>query len=324
MYLEIYPDVVFILNFCIDFILLFLVKTVNRKRSSLLRMCFAAVIGGGCSVLISLIPWVNSMTYILPSVFLIKAISVLFKLIAMPLMLLTAFGRMKWTDLLKQGISFCLITYFVGGLMNSIYYNTGLRINLLVLGDAIMYSDVSGGFVAIAMLVVVALAIVLMFIWRLYRRKDKDIYDIELTLEGRSFKTKGLFDTGNCLYDPLYHKPVIVIERSVVEELLSEEFLDEFENTKKYLSGMGMEEAMAASLEQSEITKKLLLRLRIIPYSSIGKAQGMMFGLSLDQLVIHTGRETICCRKITAAISENSLSPKEEYHVILHKELLST
>jgi stage II sporulation protein GA (sporulation sigma-E factor processing peptidase) len=264
------------------------------------------------------------MTYILPSVFLIKAISVLFKLIAMPLMLLTAFGRMKWTDLLKQGISFCLITYFVGGLMNSIYYNTGLRINLLVLGDAIMYSDVSGGFVAIAMLVVVALAIVLMFIWRLYRRKDKDIYDIELTLEGRSFKTKGLFDTGNCLYDPLYHKPVIVIERSVVEELLSEEFLDEFENTKKYLSGMGMEEAMAASLEQSEITKKLLLRLRIIPYSSIGKAQGMMFGLSLDQLVIHTGRETICCRKITAAISENSLSPKEEYHVILHKELLST
>jgi stage II sporulation protein GA (sporulation sigma-E factor processing peptidase) len=237
-------------------------------------------------------------------------------------MLLTAFGRMKWTDLLKQGVSFCLITYFVGGLMNSIYYNTGLRLNLLILGDAIMFSNISVGFVVVAMLIVVILAIGLMFLWRLYRRKDKDIYDIELTLEGQRIHTKGLFDTGNCLYDPLYHKPVIVIERSVIEELLSEEFLEEFENTKNYLSGRGMEEVMAASLDQSEITKKLLLRLRIIPYSSIGKAQGMMFGLMLDQLVIHTGKETICCSKITAAISENSVSPKEEYHVILHKELI--
>jgi stage II sporulation protein GA (sporulation sigma-E factor processing peptidase) len=83
-----------------------------------------------------------------------------------------------------------------------------------------------------------------------------------------------------------------------------------------------IEEEVAASLEQSETMKKLLLRLRIIPYSSIGQAQGMMFGLMLDHLVIHTGKETFCCNKITAAISDNSLSPKEEYHVILHKELL--
>ncbi len=322
MYLEIYPDIVFILNFCIDFILLVLVKAVNRKRSGLLRLCCAAIIGGGSAVLISLIPWVNSMAYILPSVFVIKAISVLVKIIAIPLMLLVAFGRMKWTDFLKQGISFCLITYIVGGLMNSIYYNTRLRFDLLNLGDAIMLSNISWSFVALTMTIIVLLAVGLLLLWRLYRRKDKDIYDVELTLEGRCIKTKGLFDTGNCLYDPLYHRPVIVIERSVVEELLSKEFLDEFEITKNYLSGTLMEEEVATSLEQSDTMKKLLLRLRIIPYSSIGKAQGMMFGLKLDQLVIHTGKETICCNRITAAISDNSLSPKEEYHVILHKELL--
>lgn len=322
MYLEIYPDIVFILNFCIDLILLVLVKTVNRKRSGFLRLCCAAMIGGISAVLISLIPWVNSMTYILPSVFIIKAVSIVVKIAAIPLMLIAAFGKMRWTDLLKQGISFCLITYIVGGLMNSIYYNTSLRIDLLNLGDAIMLSNISWGFVAITMIIIVFLAVGLMLLWRLYRQKEKDIYDLELVLEGRSLKTKGLFDTGNCLYDPLYHRPVIVIERSVIEELLSKEFLDEFENTKNYLSGTLTEGEVATSLEQSETMKKLLLRLRIIPYSSIGKAQGMMFGLMLDQLVIHTGKETFCCNKITAAISDNSLSPREEYHVILHKELL--
>ncbi len=324
MYLEIYPDIVFILNFCIDLILLILVKVVNRKRSGLLRLCCAAMIGGISAVLISLLPWVNSMTYIFPSVIIIKAVSILVKIIAIPLMLLAAFGKMRWSDLLKQGISFCLITYFVGGMMNSIYYNTSIRLELLNLGDTIMLSNISWYFVAITMMIIILLAIGLLLLWRFYRQKEKDIYDVELILEERSFKTKGLFDTGNCLYDPVYHRPVIVIERSVVEELLSKEFLDEFENTKNYLSGTLMEEELATSLEQTETMKKLLLRLRIIPYSSIGKAQGMMFGLMLDQLVIHTGKETFCCNKITAAISDNSLSPKEEYHVILHKELLYT
>jgi stage II sporulation protein GA (sporulation sigma-E factor processing peptidase) len=236
-------------------------------------------------------------------------------------MLYITFGKMKLTDLLKQGISFCLITYFVGGLMNSIYYDTGLRLHVLNLGDAIMLSNISWTFVLVVMIGVLILAIVLMFLWRFYRQREKDIYEVELTLEGCSIKTKGLYDTGNCLYDPIYHKPVIVIEQSVMDELLSEEYLDEFENTKKYLKGLGTEEEMATALEQSETAKKLLLRLRIIPYSSIGKVQGMMFGIMLDQILIHTGKETLCCRRVTAAISENQLSTREEYHVILHKEL---
>lgn len=321
MYLEIYPDIVFILNFFIDFILIFLVKTVNRKKSNLLRLCCAAILGGGSAVLISLIPWVNSMTGVLQTSFNVKILSALIKLVAIPFMLLAAFGRMKWSDLLKQGITFFLITYFVGGFMNSVYYNTGIRMNLLNVGDTIMLSNISWRFIAISMAIVVLLAIGLLLLWRLYRRKAKDIYDVELSFEGRSIKSKGLLDTGNCLYDPLYHKPVIVIEHSVIEELLSKELLDQFDHMKNYLSDIGMEEEVATSLEQSNEAKRMLLRLRLIPYTSIGKAQGMMVGLMLDQLVVHTGKETICSRKITAAISENNLSPKEEYHVILHKEL---
>ncbi len=322
MYLEIYPDIVFILNFCIDFILLVLVKIVNRKRSKLLRLCCAAMVGGSSAVLISLIPWVNSFTYIFTSVIIIKVASVLIKILAIPLMLIVAFGRMKGTDLLKQGISFCLITFVVGGLMNAIYYNTRLRLVILSLGDTIMLSNISWSFVAATMTITVLLAIGLLYLWRLYRRREKDVYDVELILEGRCIKTKGLFDTGNCLYDPLYHRPVIVIERTVVEHLLSKELLEEFENTKNYLSGALKDEEVAVTSEQSEIMKRLMLRLRVIPYSSIGKTQGMMCGLMLDQLVVHTGKETICCNRITAAISDNCLSPKEEYQVILHKELL--
>lgn len=324
MYLEIYPDIVFILNFCIDFILLVLVKAVNQKRCGLLRLSCAAMIGGGAAVLISLIPWLNSMTNIFPSLILLKVFSGMVKLAAIPFMLRVAFGKMRWTDLLKQGISFFLITFVVGGLMSSIYYHTRLRFILLNLGDTIMLSNISGNFIALTMIIIVALAFGLLYLRKIYQHRKKDIYDVELIIERHSFKTKGLFDTGNCLYDPLYHRPVIVIEHSVLRELFSEEFLDEYEKTKRYLSGVTPEEEVAVSIEQSDTMKRLLKRFRIIPYSSIGKEQGMMFGLTLDQLIVNTGRETICCNKITAAVADNQLSPGEEYQVILHKELLYT
>ncbi len=321
MYLEIYPDIVFILNFFMDLLLLILVKSVNRKQCRVWRLVLAAAVGGLSAVFISLLPWLDYITDSQNKIGLFRGIQVAIKLIAMLAMILIAFGRMKWTDFLKQGISLFLITYFVGGLMNSLYYDTNLKLSLLKLGNTIMFSNISIVFVATVMIGVLFLAAGLLFLWSFYRRRDKEVYKVELSYEGRRIQTLGLLDTGNCLFDPLYHRPVIVVEREILKELLSNDSLDEFENTKHYLEGRRSESEMAATLEQSEEAKKLLLRLRMIPYSSIGNAQGMMFGLMLDHVLIHTGKECLCCSRVTAAISENQLSPKEEYHVILHREL---
>lgn len=313
----------FVLNFFMDLLLLILVKSVNRKLCKIWRLMLAAATGGLCAVFISLLPWLNYITDTQSRTGLLRGIQVAMKLLAMLAMILIAFGRMKWTDFFKQGISLFLITYFVGGLMNSLYYDTNLKLYLLNLGNTVVFSNISIIFIAAVMIGVLFLAAGLLFLWRLYCRRDKEVYKVELSYEGRRIQTSGLFDTGNCLFDPLYHRPVIVVEREILKGLLSKEGLDEFENTKHYLEGRRSEEEMAASLEESE-TKKLLLRLRMIPYSSIGNAQGMMFGIMLDHVLIHTGKECLCCRRVTAAISDNQLSPKEEYHVILHKELFGS
>lgn len=322
MYLEIYPDIVFVLNFFMDLLLLVLVKAVNRKQCKVWRLVLAAAVGGLFTVFISLLPWLNYITNSQSGAGWIQGIQVGIKFLAILVMIPIAFGRMKWTDFLKQGISLSLITYFVGGLMNSLYYDTNLKLSLLDLGNTVMFSNISIAFVAMVMIGVLFLAAALLSLWRFYRHRDKEVYTVELSYEGRRIQTMGLFDTGNCLFDPLYHRPVIVVERNLLKELLSAEGLDEFENTKHYLDGTRSEEEMAVSLEGSEESKKLLLRLRMIPYSTIGNTQGMMFGIMLDHVLIHTGKECVCCNRVTAAISDNQLSPKEEYHVILHRELL--
>jgi stage II sporulation protein GA (sporulation sigma-E factor processing peptidase) len=305
LYLEVYPDIIFILNFFIDFILLFLLKRVNRKRSNVPRLIGAAAIGATFAVVISIVPWMNVIVRF-----------IIMNLIAAMLMLRIAFGKLEKSDLLKQVIVLYLITYFVGGLMNSIYYHTNFRLYLMKMGDTLIFSNISWKFVIVLMLLLVPVILFILWLLRCYQNNVRETYEVELFLENRSVHTKGLMDTGNCLYDPIYKKPVMVIENSLLEELLSTEFRKDLKSAKYYMEGNDF------NIGQWDIGCEHLLRLRFVPYQSIGKSQGMMLGLLLDKVLIHTGKETICNEKVTAAICDNHLSTKDDYHVILHKELL--
>ncbi len=304
MYLEVYPDIIFILNFCFDFILILLLKKVNRKNSRLYRMAGAAAIGGILAVIVCIYPWLNVVFKIL----------ILYGAGAI-LMIITAFGRMKMADLLKQFIVMNLITYFVGGLMNSIYYQTNLKMYLISLGKGILFSNVSWLFVGGSVLIITLVSILVIRLLAWYRHNTPETYEVELVLDGRSVRTKGLMDTGNCLHDPIYKRPVMVIENSLMEGLLTPEFARDLEVAKQYLEGNDLDTG------RWNIGTESILRLRFIPYRSVGKS-GMLLGIKLDKVLINTGKETICNEKVTAAFCDNRLSSKEEYHVILHKELL--
>ena len=304
MYLEVYPDIIFILNFCFDLILLYLLKKVNRKNCKVLRMIAGSAIGGMIAVLISLYPWMNGILKIL-----------LMYGTGGILMIITAFGRMKLSDLLKQFIVLNLITYFVGGLMNAIYYQTNFRMYLVHFGKGILFSNLSWLYVGGSIVIIALLTLLILRLLAWYRSSAPETYEVELILDGRSICTKGLMDTGNCLYDPIYRRPVMVIENSLMEGLLTPELSKDLEAAKQYLEGNDPDTG------KWNIGTESMMRLRFIPYRSVAK-NGMLLGIKLDKVLINTGKETICNEKVTVAFCDNRHSSKEEYHVILHKELL--
>lgn len=304
MYLEVYPDIVFILNFGFDFILLFLLKKVNKKQGGIIRMSLAAAAGAACAAIVSIFPRMNLLLKIL---IMYLAVSIL--------MIAIAFGRMKITDYIKQWIALNLIAYFTGGLMNSIYYHTDFRLYLVNLGKGVIFSNIPAVTAAVLSLLIAAVILLLLKLLNWYKNHSPDYYDVELIYGDRNVSTRGLIDTGNCLYDPIYKRPVMVIENSLMEELLSPEDLGALEKAKRYINGSDYD------IGSWDINTGSLVSLRFIPYHSIGKS-GMLLGISLDKVLIHTGKETICNEKVTAAVCDNKLSAKENYHVILHKELL--
>ena len=273
MYLEVYPDVVFIINFLVDVILVLLLKVVNKKSSSLLRIALSAATGATSAVIISLFPWMN--------IFIKFTLIYLF---ASVLMIFIGFGKLKPSDFVKQWIVLNLITYFVGGLINSVYYHTNIRLLLINIGNGNVFSNISVLYMVIAISIVTVIALIAIWILRLYQTHRPLIYEVELVLRDCHVRTKGLMDTGNCLYDPIKRRPVMVIEESLMEELMTPELKQAMEVAKTYLNGN------SSDIHSQEYDDNVL-QFSFIPYRSVGKT-GMLLGISLDK-VLHRTR----CRR---------------------------
>ena len=305
MYLEVYPDIIFILNFFLDLIILQILKKISRKKSSVGRRIAGACVGALAAVLLGIFPWMNIILRF-----------IIINVVASVLMLLLAFGTMKVADLIKQAITLYLITYVLGGLINSIYYYTNMRLHLIHFGNSIIFSNISGKFIMVIAILLLPVLVLLIWLYRVYHSRDREVYDVELIYQKGRIITRGFFDSGNCLYDPIFKKPVIIIENSLLNELLTPEQHRVYE-----LLRIGTDPS-EADPSGKECQAMPTLSLRMIPYQSIGKQHGIMPGLVLDKVLIHKGTEIRCNEKVTAAICDNRLSTREEYHIILHKDLI--
>lgn len=304
MYLEVYPDIIFIINFFMDLFLLYVLKVINKKSSSLIKLLIASAIGGIATALLGIFPWLNVLIRF-----------ILMNIVTSLVMIRIAFGKLYLSDMLKQILVFYVITYFFGGLINSIYYYTDIKIIITNLGNGHYLSNLSWGTLIISILIIIPFVLVLIWLYKWYKSNSREIYDVDLKLLDKSIHIKGFMDSGNCLYDPINKKPVIVVDEETIKELISPEFYLCLEKAKKFL---GVEKT---DISQCDIKKEDFLKLKLIPYTSVGK-KGVLLGMNVDKVMIYTGKDVICNEKVIVAISNNLISPNKKYQVILHKGLM--
>lgn len=105
---------------------------------------------------------------------------------------------------------------------------------------------------------------------------------------GNEIALKALIDTGNSLRELISGKPVSVIDREVFD----------------CLSGVKLQE-----------------KLKMIPYHSIGKRNGMLEGYEIPEMIIESEEGSIRWQKVIVGISEEKVSANGNYQMILHPDL---
>lgn len=97
---------------------------------------------------------------------------------------------------------------------------------------------------------------------------SKEYVTVRLTYAGRTRQIIALRDTGNALKDPVTGQPVLVVGSDIARQMLG-------------LTG----EELLAPIET--MAKGKIPGLRLIPYRSVGNANGMMLAIRMEQVCIN-------------------------------------
>ena len=138
------------------------------------------------------------------------------------------------------------------------------------------------------------------------------ICDISVRLDNKNIKTKALIDTGNMLKEPITNLPVIVMEHTLLYDVIPKDILN---NTEKILGG-------DFSKIPDDIRDEYSSKLKVIPFSSLGKQNGMLLGIKGEDLTVNLKDEIKKIDKVIIGIYNKSLTKRGEYRSLLGLEIL--
>jgi stage II sporulation protein GA (sporulation sigma-E factor processing peptidase) len=297
-----------------DLIILIIVKNIIKYPTTKVRLCLGAAIGALCACILSVFQGLNALIQ-----FLFVYIFVSYFMIAI------TFKKQKIKARIKGVILLYITTFFLGGVMNSLYYYTKLGYYFTEILNGRFNMDLFHNrkvpFIILAIIFIILSVIIFMAVFK-YGRTDLGLYQIELVYSGKTTKIVGFLDTGNLLYDPIFRKPVMITDFLAIAPLLSNNqirqvraVLDSFDDNNEISA------AVSDHLQESPDELEPV-NIMMIPYRSVGKKHGMLPALILDELTIWNGDEKTNRKRVYTAISGNVLNGQREYQAILHKEIM--
>ena len=295
--MTIYIDVVFLENLVMNSIILIASGIILKKKLKWIRILLASSLGAIYTII----------GYI--SVLQIYSNLVL-KVILSILIIYIAFNPQTVKQLWKDVLIFYLTSFVFGGVAFALIYVVKpqdiLMKNGLFLGTYPLKTVLLAAIVAF-IIIIAAFAIVKT------KFSKKDMFcDVEVELNSKKIKTRAMIDTGNLLKEPITNTPVIVLEHTLLYECVPKEILD---NLESILGGELVK-------IPEEIRNEYISRLKLIPFASLGKQNGMLVGIKADSLKIIQDEQEKESKNVIVGIYNKSLTKRGEYRALIGIDLL--
>lgn len=210
---EVYVDLLFLINFSMDYLCLYICVKVLHRKLRLMKMLIASSIGGMYSVISLFMPFSPAIEL---------SIDCLVCLI-MCALVFSERGRSLGSTLVCAFL-YTGISMMMGGCMTAIF---NLLNKLDIPLDAVQSDGISTYLFAI--LAVLAGIISLKSGQIIARRSNIRECKLRIRFCGQDFEFLGLCDSGNLVRDPISSKPVIFVDRKILSNRLDLSFMDEYQ-----------------------------------------------------------------------------------------------
>jgi len=293
--MTIYLDIVILENICMNFIILFATGIINKIKISYIRIFLASFIGG----IYAVIAYMNILEIYS---------NILVKILLSICMVYIAFKSEKIKILLKQLLIFYLTSFTFGGVSFSLLYfirpQDILMKNGIYIGTYPIKVAIIGGIIGFAILIIAFKVI------KGKINKNNMFCEIKINLFKNSKKIKAVIDTGNFLKDPITGAPVVVIEKEILRGFIRDEIID---NVDKIISGQINKE-----IDMDDYVP----RVRLIPFSSLGRKNGLLLGITVDSIEIEFEDVSRRIENAIIGIYNDTLSSTKKYNALVGLELI--
>ena len=296
--MTVYLDIIFLENILMNYIIIFATGVVIKTECRKLRIFIASLVGAVYTVVmyLNIIPIYSNF---------------IMKVILSIAIVYIAFKPISSKKLIKDLIIFYLVSFVFDGCVFALMYF--LKPQMVEIRNGVFVGSYP---IKVALVGALIAFIVIQISFKLVKTKlsKKDmIYNVELYINKKSTKVKALLDTGNLLKDPITGFPVIVIEHKSLYSLIPEKVLD---NLEKILGGD------IDDLTKDEEFNKTISRFRMIPFSSLGKQNGLLLGIKADSVNIILDEKTESINNVIIGIYDKSFTKNEMYSAIFGLDLL--
>ena len=199
----VYVDLLFLINFSMDFICFYITAKILSEKLSTIRAVLASAIGGiysDIALFITLSP-ISALLIDIAACVLITSVALCKRktLRRLPMYILVYFA----------------VSMALGGFMTAIF-------NLLNRADIQMEKETGGGISVLAFIFLAGVsAVITLLSGRFFRGKSSErITEVNINIYGRSKTVRGLVDSGNLLCEPISGIACIVCDTAALKEIL--------------------------------------------------------------------------------------------------------
>lgn len=296
--MTIYLDVVLIENLIMNYIILFATGYILKIKLNHIRLIISALLGGIYSILAYM-----EVLEIYTNFFM--------KILLSVVMVYLAYNAKNIKLLLKQITIFYLTSFVFGGCSFALLYFVKpqeiLMKNGMLIGTYPLKIAVLGGIVGFTISVIA---------FKVVKRRlnKKDMFcDITVFVGEKNIKTKAMIDTGNMLKDPITRMPVIVVEKDILYEIIPHKILD---NLEKIIGG-----EISNEIYEQEVIK-YISKFRVIPFTSLGKENGMLLGLKVKKVIVEIDFNEEEIKDVIIGIYNKKLSKKNKYNALIGLDII--
>ena len=290
--MTIYLDVIFLENLFMNFTIIYACQIILKLPTKIVRTFLSSLLGS----IYAIISY-TSMLSIYSNIFLKITLSIA--------MVYIAFNPKNVKSVFKYLIVFYLTSFTFGGVaFFFLYFINPEKILLkkgVLIGTYPIKIVLAGGIFGF---------ILITYVFKIIKCKitKKDMNtSIKIYLNNQVIKTNVIIDTGNFLKDPITKTPVIVIEKNILKGSISKNILD---NLEKIIVG--------EEIDLGEYKEKI----RIIPYTSLGKQNGILLGIKINKIEIMMEENVITKNNIIVGIYDGILSRNGKYHGLIGLDII--